>query len=308
VNKEGVSGERLAVSGEPKSTHGQLITGFAWTLKRLLGLPLTAYRSLLTAVLLIPLTAYRSPLTALQIQDNSFLIEEAYNQEAGVVQHISAFQRNDGGDWGYSFTQEWPLGGIRHQLSYTVPIEHADGLGTGFGDIGLNYRYQLAGHPDARTVMAPRFTVLLPTGNEDRDRGAGGIGFQGNFPLTLILGDRLATHWNAGATVTPSARNALGNQATTADFNLGASAIWLVRPSVNLVLEAIWLSAESVIGEGTSRREDTTLLNPGLRAAFDFAGGLQIVPGVAYTIGISPDEAQDGLFVYLSFEHAFKRQ
>lgn len=27
-----------------------------------------------------------------KIQDNSFLIEEAYNQEDGVVQHISAFQ------------------------------------------------------------------------------------------------------------------------------------------------------------------------------------------------------------------------
>ena len=28
-----------------------------------------------------------------QIQDNSFLIEEAYNQEANVVQHISTFSR-----------------------------------------------------------------------------------------------------------------------------------------------------------------------------------------------------------------------
>src|SRR6185312_16420034 len=55
---------------------------------------------------------------AAQIQDNSFLIEEAYNQESGVVQHISTFERADGGDWAYSFTQEWPLGGIRHQLSY----------------------------------------------------------------------------------------------------------------------------------------------------------------------------------------------
>jgi outer membrane putative beta-barrel porin/alpha-amylase len=256
----------------------------------------------LTLTLLLP------PSVDAQIQDNSFLLEEAYNQEAGVVQHISAFQRADGGDWGYSFTQEWPLGGIRHQLSYTVPIEHADGLGTGLGDIGLNYRYQLAGHPEARTVMAPRLTLLLPTGNEDRDRGAGGIGLQGNFPLTLILGERLATHWNAGATVTPTARNAFGNQATTADFNLGASAIWLVRPSVNLVLEALWLSEESVVGEGTSTRQETMLLNPGLRAAFDFAGGLQIVPGVAYTIGMSPDEAEDGVFVYLSFEHPFKRQ
>ena len=56
------------------------------------------------------------------IADNSFLIEEAYNQEPGVVQHISNFARPEGGDaWDFGFTQEWPLGGMRHQLSYTVP-------------------------------------------------------------------------------------------------------------------------------------------------------------------------------------------
>ena len=31
------------------------------------------------------------------IQDNSFLIEEAYNQDPGVVQHISGFQRDTRG-------------------------------------------------------------------------------------------------------------------------------------------------------------------------------------------------------------------
>jgi hypothetical protein len=186
-------------------------------------------------------------------------------------------------------------------------VEHADGVGTGLGDLGINYRYQLAGHPDARTVMAPRLTLLLPTGSEDRDRGSGAVGIQGNLPLTLLLNDRLVTHWNAGATVTPSARNAVASQATTLDFNLGASAIWLLRPAVNLVVEAVWLSEASVTGEGQTEREESTLLNPGLRLAFD-VGRLQIVPGLAYTIGLSPDSAEDGIFLYLSFEHPFRRQ
>jgi len=44
------------------------------------------------------------------IEDNSFLIEEAYNQEAGVVQHISTFALQRGTRaWVYAFTQEWPL-------------------------------------------------------------------------------------------------------------------------------------------------------------------------------------------------------
>jgi hypothetical protein len=242
-----------------------------------------------------------------QIQDNSFLLEEAYNQESGVVQHISAFQRTRDGDWEYAFTQEWPLGGIRHQLSYTIPVEHADGFGTGLGDLGLNYRYQLVGHPEARTVMAPRLTLLLPTGNEERGRGAGGLGLQANLPLTMVLSPELVFHGNAGITVTPTARDAFGAEATTVDRNVGASAIWLLKPSFNLLLEVLWVSEEAVTGEGTSRREETTLLNPGIRAAFDMAGNLQIVPGIAYIIGLSPDSAEDGMFVYLSFEHPFRR-
>lgn len=54
-----------------------------------------------------------------KIQDNSFFIEEAYNQERGVVQDISTFSRMwNGKDLSYSFTQEWPgARNWRHQFS-----------------------------------------------------------------------------------------------------------------------------------------------------------------------------------------------
>ncbi|HEU4681791.1 MAG TPA: hypothetical protein VFS51_08600 [Gemmatimonadales bacterium] len=83
--------------------------------------------------------------------------------------------------------------------------------------------------------------------------------------------------------------------------------VGLLRPSLNLLVETLWLSEQAVVGEGRTRREETTVLNPGIRAAFDLAGDLQIVPGIAYTIGLSPESAEDGVFVYLSFEHPFKR-
>ncbi|HEX7337744.1 MAG TPA: hypothetical protein VF252_11105 [Gemmatimonadales bacterium] len=262
---------------------------------------------MLLALVFFPLTAPRSPLTAVQIQDNSFLIEEAYNQERGVVQHIGTFERSRGGDWEFGFTQEWPLGGIRHQLSYTIPMMNYEGSGFGVGDVALNYRYQLVGNPEARTVMAPRVSLLLPTGKDEVGRGAGGVGFQANWPLTIVAGNEFVTHWNAGATLTPSARNPLGAQATTADFALGGSAIWLLRPSFNLMLEALWESAASVAGPGRTIREESWVLNPGFRVAFDLANDLQIVPGLAYTIGLGPDEREDAVFVYVSFEHPFKR-
>src|SRR5216117_2077761 len=93
------------------------------------------------------------------ISDNSFLMEEAYNQEPGVVQHISTFQLFRGADaWAYSFTQEWPLFGRTHQLSYTLPIQrthNGSAIATGLGDVAVNYRFQLAaaGRP---TVAPPR--------------------------------------------------------------------------------------------------------------------------------------------------------
>jgi Putative MetA-pathway of phenol degradation len=263
------------------------------------------YRLLFTVHALV---CFTPSLLAGQIQDNSFLIEEAYNQEYGVVQHIGNFARLSSGDWAFAFTQEWPLGGIRHQLSYTIPVQSSEADGTGLGDVALNYRYQLVGNPEARTLVAPRFSLLLPTGDDKLERGTGGVSFQGNLPVTLVLTPRIVTHWNAGATVSPTANNPLGAKATTTSLNLGASVIWLLQPSFNLMLETLWLRTESVVGDGQTAGEGFLFLNPGVRWAFNLAGDLQIVPGLAYTIGLSPDSSQDALFLYLSFEHPFKRQ
>src|SRR5262245_2354844 len=82
-----------------------------------------------------------------EISDNSFLVEEAYNQEYGVVQHAQTFSRFfDSKDFEYTFTQEWPFDpDPRHQFSYTIaglnPGDPSSGFG--IGDIALNYRYQV---------------------------------------------------------------------------------------------------------------------------------------------------------------------
>ena len=108
-------------------------------------------RKLLSLLAFLPL-----PLLAvepLRIQDNSFLIEEAYNQDPRVVQHIFSMTRSRDGQWSGTFTQEWPVGGIKNQLSYTIPFtrvtDSPDGK-TGVGDIALNYRYQLLGDGEAK--------------------------------------------------------------------------------------------------------------------------------------------------------------
>jgi hypothetical protein len=223
------------------------------------------------------------------IADNSFLIEEAYNQEAGVVQHISTFSRAEsGGAWDLGFTQEWPLRGIRNQLSYTVPLIHARGVGSGIGDILLNYRYQALGTGGSELHLAPRLSLVVPTGSEEKGRGSGALGLQTNIPVSVVVSERFATHYNAGLS--------LEGGSGTVDANLGASGILRVRPWLNFMLESVWSSAD----------DEVVLLNPGVRWAFDFESGLQIVPGLAYTIAVGGGEP-DALFIYLSFEHPFRR-
>src|SRR5216110_347898 len=101
----------------------------------------------------------KTPSHAEPIKDNSFLIEEAYNQDAGVVQHIYTFSRPlTGRDWAFTFTQEWPVHGMRHQVSYTVPMFHS-GTGLladeGVGDLAVHYRYQFYGLDGGPLFIAP---------------------------------------------------------------------------------------------------------------------------------------------------------
>ncbi len=242
------------------------------------------------------------------IADNSFLIEEAYNQEPGVVQHISAFQLFRGADaWIYTFTQEWPLSGRTSQLSFTLPVQRtSDGpsAATGLGDVALNYRYQLAGAD--RLSVAPRLSLLLPTGRSRADLGAGALGVQANVPVSLVVARTVVTHWNAGATVTPSAKNALGAEATTVGYNLGASVVWLVRPSFNALLEVAWTRSETVAGSGATTWSEGLMLSPGIRWAHNLSRGLQVVPGIALPIAVGPSTGEDAVFLYLSFEHPFR--
>ena len=247
-----------------------------------------------------------------QIQDNSFLIEEAYNQAFGVVQHIQNFQRFwTSKDWVYTFTQEWPVDASpRHQLSYTLTALHSGeqrASGAGFGDVILNYRYQLVGDGEARVALAPRLSVLLPTGNYQLGRGAGGVGIQGSLPLSAVLTRKLVTHGNVGTTIIPRARNAAAETATTFGYNLGQSFVWLAHPRFNVLLETVFNRSQQVTAPKTTQWTSGLFLSPGIRWAYNFKNGLQIVPGIAAPFGVGPSSGEKGVFLYLSFEHPYRK-
>lgn len=244
---------------------------------------------------------------AKKIQDNSFLLEEAYNQEAGVVQHIQSFMyMRRSKDWFYTFTQEWPVPDETHQLSYTVPFLRLNDISSagGLGDIVLNYRYQAI--LKDRVAFSPRLSVILPTGDYKKGRGTGATGLQTNLPLSLELSDSVVTHWNLGATYTPNSKADNGAKANTTAFNYGASVIYLVSPNFNLMLEAAGTSAQVVEPDRSKTRERSFFINPGVRFAQNFSSGLQIVSGLSVPIGVGPSSGQRGVFLYLSLEHPFK--
>lgn len=241
------------------------------------------------------------------IADNSFLIEEAYNQEAGVVQHISTFDRPDSGsDWSFTFTQEWPAPNIRHQLSYTVPVARVAGE-EGLGDVALNYRYQWIGADGGPLAVAPRLSLLLPSGDDEKGLGAGSIGLQVNLPISAVLAPRLVGHWNVGGTYTPNAKGPGGAEANTQAVQLGQGLIFLVRPTFNVLLETVWTRDEAVTGSADTDAEESFFVSPGVRFAVNLPSGLQIVPGIAVPIGVGPSDGERSIFLYLSLEHPFGR-
>jgi hypothetical protein len=261
--------------------------------------------------LCLPATAQEQQRPIDGIMDNSFLIEEAYNQEEGVVQHIfnalygfKKFSGAGGRRLDVAFTQEWPAWGQAHQFSYTVPYAFAFENGRrqdGVGDVFLNYRYQAYLDEKSLTAFAPRFSLILPTGDEQRAFGSGTVGYQWNLPFSTTLNDRTFVHANAGLTFLPNAGPAPRNDLL--NFNLGASAIYCVTDTMNLMLEWVGVWNESAAPVKGTRRDFFSVISPGVRYAINFPGEKQVVLGLAVPLGLTRSAADIGIFFYLSFEH-----
>lgn len=229
------------------------------------------------------------------ITDNSFLVEEAFNQERGIFQNIFVMTRSRTGVWSGSFTQEWPAPSMRHQLSFTVPLSIADGSAA-VGDALINYRVQVWDGSDGRPAFAPRLSLVVPSSANRRDYGASGAGLQVNLPVSKQVGS-LFFHANAGTTVLREAGADTAWQQTP--FAAG-SVIVALRPMFNLMLEAY---AES--RPGTPGREVSTTFAPGFRTGVN-VGDAQWIVGVAAPItrGAVRDH---GVLGYLSYELPFRK-
>ena len=246
------------------------------------------------------------------IADNSFLIEEAYNQEPGVMQTIATcvYFRRPTRDVGCTVTQEFPVVSQKHQLGFTLPVSFLDSNRTrGVGDLAINYRYQLTGEK-AWATTAPRVSLLLPTGSASRGLGTDSAGVQLNLPVSKRLNRDFTAHFNAGATFLPRVRGVDTDgreiRRSLSFYAVGGSLVWLTHKNFNVVGEYLE-NFQSEIGEtGRVERYREHVFNPGVRFAINLKR-LQIVPGVSVPLVSARGERRTGMFFYLSLEHPFKK-
>ena len=206
------------------------------------------------AYLMPPKALIASEPVAKGIQDNSFSIEEAYNQEPGVVQHIFNLPidfTNGSREIAPGFTQEWPVFSQTHQFSYTIPYIFTED-DNGMEDMRLNYRLQAFMEDQYTPAFAPRLSLVLPTGDRDKDFGTGVAGYEFNLPFSKIVSDRWTLHFNAGMSVFPNAHQS--HHLT--NYNVGASAIYAVSRDFNVMLETVAGWNEG-IAEGVFAFEET---------------------------------------------------
>lgn len=239
------------------------------------------------------------------VKDNSFLIEEAYNQEPGVVQFINGYQYSElTKDSTYTFTNEIPIHDETHQFSFAIPIIKKNGppSESGIGDVLINYRYQLVNNE--HIAIAPRLSIIIPSGDYKKGLGNGVAGLQFNQAVSISINDKWTNHWNAGFTYTPDAENAVGETASLTGYNFGTSAIYNYTDKTNFILEFVLNGNESVTGQNEKTSASTYYIVPGIRTAFNAGNDTEIVPGIAAILGAGPSAVDHdrGLFAYLSIE------
>ncbi|MFA8300047.1 MAG: hypothetical protein ACEPOV_07790 [Hyphomicrobiales bacterium] len=235
------------------------------------------------------------------IEDNSFLIEEAFNQGKGVVQHLNVLNYDPmSKSWDYTFVQEWPLFGMKHQISYDLPLSFAK-HSILFENFTVSYRYQLT-YKDAWAAIAPRISMFVPINNNiDNNWGA-----QLNIPISKRLSNAFIAHFNAGLTTffTRKADRIDNDRKILDTYHMGGSIMALISPKFNLILEYLVEADFNKIDYDYNQFTHT--INPGFRYAMDW-GKVEVVVGAAAPITLAKNQkTTTGMIFYLSFEHFFK--
>jgi hypothetical protein len=232
----------------------------------------------------------------MSIEDNSFLLEEAFNQTPGVIQ-CTAINHIKRGVAELNFECEMPMKGELHQLSVSVPAKVFQST-VGLEDIMISYRPLVFGRH--RWVMAtPRLSVILPSGKASRGFGNGLWGIECNVALTKQLSRRLISHVNLRSS---SFLKNLMHESQQNRFHYqsaGTSLIFAAAKGFDLMAEV----TTSNEGPGFSRASSWNFIgNPGFRFCLKINEFL-VVPGISTPLALlSGRPTLSQVLFYISIE------
>lgn len=253
---------------------------------------LSSYKKIVLGLLIC------SPALA-KIEDNSFLLEEAYNQEIGVYQFIQNYQTfGKSGRYKYSFQNEIPITNETQQFSYEFRYERAEDERHGaVNDPVINYRIQP--YSKDGVMFADRFGLIIPLGRVEKDAGNGVWGLEFMHAGSIELNDSFQTHFNIGVNYLPHAKfEDTNNRKSITNLILGSSLVHHWKDNLNFLMEALYESED---------QDDPQLsLSPGMRWSFDFEwNDTQMVHGISFPIEVLNDSTEKSVFFYFSMEPSF---
>ena len=246
-----------------------------------------------------------SSFTALAVVDNSFLLEEAYQQPSGTYQFIQTYQTafKKGSGYDYGFALEAPITDLVHQFSFSGTRSRSEDVSHGsMSDITINYRYQPYNR-DGKLVTE-RFGLILPTGRVDQGSGRGVLGFEFMQAATIIFSERWANHWNLGVSLFPRAKFSDTQKRTTlTEVKAGTSWVYFLQDDINLMME-LFLETEQTLNEDNEQETEMSVtLSPGIRfgKSYDWKE-MEVVPGFGFPVQFAESNTDVGMILYLSFE------
>lgn len=235
-------------------------------------------KNIIALIALFAIPAFAEP-----IEDNSILLEEAYNQEPGIYQFMFLYQADKSKDWTGYFMNEIPVGGQSHQFSYSIPYKHLDGTDEGgIGDVGVNYRYQLMN--EGNVALAPRIGVVLPTGDDKKGLGNGSAHYEFNMAASFKVHPHFVMHMNAGLNFQPKD----GTTPASIENSYGLSGIYHFSDTFDFMVETKGVGTDFYVA-------------PGVRTAIN-SGSWQFVPAVSYSHNVTPYANDYSIYAYLSLE------
>lgn len=231
-----------------------------------------------------------------RIEDNSLLLEEAYNQKPGELQLIQTYETFKDERPDYNIELEAPLSGTTHQLAIAFGKEKT------FSDVELGYRFQ-AINVDGK-ILTEGLRLILPTGSLENESDHGVVGYEWLQSATVIFSEKISHHWNLGVRIYPNAESRMtSDDRTLTNFIGGTSIVYYYRDNFNFLIEGLFQSEENIDDLGEIESEVSFTLSPGIRFGWDLdSNKTQIVPAISFPISFNDEKTIPGIFLYLSLE------